>query len=96
MEKEMVITILKEQQALLRRQGVKSLAIFGSVARGEEMVGSDLDLLIEFDRPIGLFDFIRLKTDLEKIFGCPVDLVTPDALRPDLREQILGDAFDVR
>jgi predicted nucleotidyltransferase len=52
-------------------------------------------VLDEFDHPIGLFEFIRLKYYLEGITSCRVDLVTPDAIRPSMRENILGEAIYV-
>ena len=74
---------------------VKSLAVFGSVARGEATESSDIDLLLEFNQPIGLFEFIRLKNYLEDLTGFKVDLVTSDALRPTMRDTILSEAFYV-
>jgi len=77
----------------IRRYGVAHLAVFGSVSRGEETSKSDIDILVEFERPIGLFGFVRLQRLLEEIIGRPVDLTTPDALRPEMRESILGEAI---
>ena len=73
---------------------VKRLAIFGSVARDEAHEDSDIDILVEFepDARVGLFEFVRLQRFLSDILGCPVDLVTPDALRAEMREQILREA----
>jgi len=71
---------------------VKSLAIFGSVARNEATAGSDIDILVEFGQPVGLFEFVRIKARLEKILDRPVDLVTPEALKKQLKEQILKEA----
>ena len=96
MDRERIFQVLQEQQNELTRRGVQSLAVFGSVARGDFISGSDLGVLVEFNQPIGLFDFIRLKLFLEKITGCQVDLVTQDALHPVLRDQILGEAVYVR
>lgn len=90
-----VSQLLRSCQVDLQRRGVKSLAVFGSVARGEASDDSDLDLLVEFDRPVGLFEFIRLKHMLEELTRCRVDLVTPDALHPAMRETILGEAVHV-
>ncbi len=87
--------IIKRHETELRQQGVKSLAVFGSVARGDSTSSSDIDLLVEFDRPIGLFDFIRLKNFLENLTQSPVDLVTPDALRSTMRANILNEAIYV-
>jgi uncharacterized protein len=69
------------------------LAIFGSVARNEANAGSDADILVEFSRPVGLFEFIGVKEFLENLLDRPVDLVTPDAIRPDMKEKILGEAI---
>jgi predicted nucleotidyltransferase len=84
-----------QHQAELERYGVKSLAIFGSVARGEAADESDLDVLVEFSRPVGLFEFIRLKNFLAGLTGCRVDLVTVDAIRPRMRDNILNEAVRV-
>jgi predicted nucleotidyltransferase len=74
---------------------VKSIAVFGSVARGEATPSSDIDLLVEFSRPVGLFEFIRLKFYLEVLTSCRVDLVTHDAIRPAMRQDILNEAVYV-
>jgi uncharacterized protein len=73
--------------------GVKSLAIFGSVARNEAKADSDIDILVEFSRPVGLFEFLEVKEYLENLLDLPVDLVTPDAIRPEMKEKILGEAI---
>jgi predicted nucleotidyltransferase len=83
---------LETHKAELKDQGVKSLSVFGSVARGEAGPGSDVDLLIEVERPFGLFKLAEVKSYLEEILGCPVDLVTPDSLHPALRDTILNEA----
>lgn len=87
-----VTRILKTHQKELSSLGVKSLSIFGSVARGEETSASDVDLLIELARPMGLFGFVRIKNHLESLLGITVDLVTPDALGPELKARILHEA----
>ena len=78
--------------ALATEFGVSSLAVFGSVARDEADETSDLDLLVEFQSPVGLFEFIRLKQRLEDTFRCSVDLVEPEALDPEARERILKES----
>jgi len=95
LDREMIFTALRLAKPELINQGVKSLAVFGSVARGNFNYDSDLDILIEFSIPIGIFDFIRLKIFLEKITHRRVDLVTPDALHPEMRVGILKEAVDV-
>ncbi len=90
-----ISALMKRHRADLHQRGVKSLAVFGSLARGEATPDSDIDLLVEFNRPVGLFEFIRLKMYLEDLTGKPVDLVTPDALRPAMRADILNEAIHV-
>lgn len=87
-----VAAVLNGHRALLDRYHVRSVAIFGSVARGEATADSDIDLLVEFSTPIGLFQFVRLKAALEDILERPVDLATPKSLKPQLRERILKEA----
>lgn len=73
--------ILREHKDTLReRFGVRSLAIFGSYARGEAKEGSDLDILVEFERPVG-WEIADLHRYLEELLGMRVDLVTPGALK---------------
>ncbi len=96
MDREAVFHTLRNLQAELADWGVSSLSVFGSFARGDFSPESDLDVLVDLNRPIGLFEFIRLKFFLEQAIGCRVDLVTPDALHPALRDQILGEAIYVR
>jgi predicted nucleotidyltransferase len=95
MNREVVSRMLREQRAALEGLGIKSLALFGSAARGEASRGSDIDLLVEFSVPVGLFEFVRVKLVLEQILDCNVDLVTPDALRPSMKDDILKEALDV-
>ena len=92
MNRAQIIQRLSEHKGELDAFGVRSLSLFGSVARGEERPGSDIDILVEFERVGGLFEFVRLKNYLEKTLGQPVDLVTPDALKPQLREKILQES----
>ena len=76
----------------LAELGIRRLEIFGSVARGEASPTSDVDLLVEFDRAIGLFHFFRVQRRLEQILGCSVDLVMRDAVKPHLRDRIFREA----
>jgi hypothetical protein len=75
--------------------GVRSLALFGSVARDEASKSSDFDLLVDFSRPVGLFDFIGLQQHLERLLGQRVDLVPRDGIKPLLRSSILEEALPV-
>ena len=89
------IKILKHHREDLSLQGVRALAIFGSVARNENTSKSDIDILIDFDSKKGLFAFVGLKSYLESILHCEVDLVTKNALHPALKPQILREAKHV-
>lgn len=96
MKRDAVIQILKQQNAELARQfGVKKLLLFGSVARDEATSVSDVDLLVEFNKPVGYFGLFALQDHLEKLLGCPVDLGTPDSLKPRIRERVLGEMIPV-
>lgn len=79
----------------LEEFGVHSLAVFGSFSRGEMTDTSDVDILVEFNRSIGLFEFARLKIFLTGILGREVDLVTVDALHTPMKPSILKEAVNV-
>ena len=74
---------------------VKQLGVFGSAARGEMREKSDVDILVEFSEPIGMFKFIDLERRLSDALSKKVDLVTKDALKPSTREQILNEVIYV-
>jgi uncharacterized protein len=96
MKQDVVIQILKEKNAELTKQfGVKSLLLFGSVARNEATTASDVDLLVEFSRPVGYFGLFALQEYLEKLLGCSVDLGTPDSLKPYVKERVIGELIRV-
>ncbi len=77
--------------AILHAHGVIRASIFGSFARGEQHVNSDLDLLIEPQVGATLLDLARMELALEDALGRHVDLITYDELRPALREQALKE-----
>ncbi|MFZ2096378.1 MAG: nucleotidyltransferase family protein [Anaerolineales bacterium] len=90
MKRQEVINILKRHKGELAEvYGVKSLALFGSVARDEAQMGSDIDLLVEFNRPVGLFGLFALQDRLEEVLGCKVDLGTPDSLKSRIRPMVM-------
>ena len=96
MQQDVVLQILKQKNAEMTKQfGVKTLSIFGSVARNEATFTSDVDLLVEFNRPVGYFGLFALQDYLEKLLGCPVDLGTPDSLKPRIRERVMGELIRV-
>ena len=77
---------------LRRRWPIRSLAIFGSVARGNPGAKSDLDILVEFERPLGLSEFLALEHALSGLVDRRVDLVTRDALKPYIGRRVLDEA----
>jgi predicted nucleotidyltransferase len=92
--KEQIIDMLKKEFDYLKKEfGVSRIALFGSYARNEQSENSDIDILVEFKRPIGFFTFIHLEDYLTDKLGSKVDLVTPDALRPLMKPQILSEAI---
>ena len=89
---EDVIQRLKNLNPQLNKNfGVSRLGVFGSYARGEEQKNSDIDVLVEFNKPMNLFEFSRLKSFLSDQLGIKVDLVTPGALKPLIKDQILNN-----
>lgn len=94
-KRQEAIALLQSHRADLEALGVGSLWLFGSVARNQATEQSDVDVLVEFSRPVGLLIFSRLQRHLELWFGCSVDLGTPDSLKPYLRNQVMEDAIRV-
>lgn len=97
MTREEVLRILAEHRDELRKRfGVKSLALFGSVVRNEAREKSDVDLLVEFDHPVGYFHIFHTQDYLEQILGgTAVDLVLRQAVVDELRDRIYSEAVDV-
>jgi len=86
------IKILNGHKKDLVQLGVQTLALFGSVAKNKGTSTSDVDILIDFDSKRGMFGFLDLKSYLEKLLDCKVDLVTKRALHLALKEKILQEA----
>lgn len=86
-----VLTAIDAHAEELRRLGARSLALFGSVARGEESDSSDIDILVEL-QPKTFDAYMDVKLFLEKVLGHEVDLVLADAVKPRLRPMILAEA----
>lgn len=74
---------------LTEKYFIKQIGIFGSHVRGEERTGSDIDILVEFEKPIDLFRFIDLEEELGDMTGKKVDLVSKKALKPYIGREIL-------
>lgn len=77
---------------LARAFGVRSLRLFGSFARGDAGPGSDVDLIVEFDRPVGLLTLAGLRGSLAARLGRSVDVGTVGSLRPRVRESALAES----
>jgi len=86
-----VLAARSQLKTVAARYGVSGLAVFGSVARGEEHPDSDVDLLAELPPGMGLFGLGRLRSDLEAAVGLPVDLVPASDLKPGLRRRVASD-----
>jgi uncharacterized protein len=96
MQRQEVLRVLGEHsQELAKRFGVKSLRLFGSVARGEGSSDSDIDLLVDFDQSPSLFEFLELRSHLEDLLGRKVDLVTENGLKQRVRPYVERDAINV-
>ena len=97
MKRDDVVRLLAEHRDELQHQfGVKSLALFGSVARDEATETSDVDVLVEFDRPIGLFHLIGTEQFIAQLLGvAKVDLILRRAVLPELKVDILAEAVNV-
>ncbi len=96
MNRQTTLNLLAEHKPFLVRQfGVKKFALFGSTARDAATAGSDVDVLVEFDGPATSERFFGVQFYLEDHLGCPVDLVTDKALRPELRPFIEREAVHV-
>ncbi len=92
---EEIKRILAEHKEEIREKyGVIIIGTFGSYARGEENVESDIDILVELERPIGL-KFFELWDELEKLLGCEVDLVRAKLLRDEIKDDILKEVIEI-
>jgi hypothetical protein len=86
-----ILTKLEENNAKIKKYGVKRIGIFGSYLRNEQKPTSDIDILVEFEKGKTTFDnYMDLKFFLEDLFKCKVDLVTREAIKPDLKPYIIG------
>lgn len=87
------LAILAAHRDEIHARGLKSLSLFGSVARDEAGPGSDVDLLVKFAQPVGLFKLGHVQDFLSTILGRPVDFVFRDSIRKEFRENVLGEAI---
>lgn len=95
MRRDETLRALRSRTTELRQRGVKSLALFGSVARDEGTGDSDVDLLVDLEGPATFDAYMELKFFLEDLLGRRVDLVTKKGLRAQLRQAVEAEAIHV-
>jgi hypothetical protein len=83
--------ILRRNKAILKKYKVNKVGIFSSFATGKTKKKSDVDLLVEFEDVIDLFDFVHLTDEIQKVLKVKVDLSTPDAIKPYIKPMILRE-----
>lgn len=84
---------LQHKAELREKFKVKTIGVFGSYVRGEQKRSSDVDVLVEFEEPVGLFEFIKLENYLSDLLGVKVDLVSKKALKPHIGEHIMQEVI---
>ncbi len=89
---EQILKIIEANREKIKGFGVRRLGLFGSGARSEATETSDLDFLVDME-PKTFDSYMDLKEFMEQLFGCKVDLVMKDALKPRLREPILKETI---
>ena len=91
---DILYTLKNNKQRLLDKYGFSIMAIFGSYGRGQQTENSDIDILVEFDKPVGV-EFIDLANELEKLLKIKVDLVSKKGVKPHYLKQIEQDLYYV-
>mgnify|MGYP001613050827 FL=1 len=86
-----ILEIKEKISPILREHGVKRASVFGSISRSQDRPDSDVDLLIELGKPMGMFGYMKLIGELENRLGRKVDLVTEKSLNKHVRPHILPD-----
>lgn len=90
-----VVRTMANHHAELEDMGVRYLAVFGSVARNEAGPNSDIDILVDLERPAGLLKYAHIENYLESLLECEVDLVPYASVRPEMKDRIVREAVRV-
>jgi predicted nucleotidyltransferase len=95
MDRQEILARLRENEPALRARGVRHVALFGSSARADDTLGSDIDIMIEFnpEAHVTVFNYAGLKDFIASLFDSPVDVVNRDALKPYVRPAATTDAL---
>lgn len=88
-------TLAKEKDKLSEKFGVAEIGVFGSTVSGNSSKESDIDILVDFKKPIGLFKFVELENYLSEKLGRKVDLVSKKGIKPYIKENILNSTVYV-
>ena len=91
MTREDIKKLLRENADMLKKYKVNKLGIFGSYVKGKARKKSDVDLLVDFEENIDLFEFVHLVDDIQAILKIKVDLATPDAIKPYIRSKVMSE-----
>ncbi|VVB53432.1 Nucleotidyltransferase domain protein [uncultured archaeon] len=91
----MIPVILKRKNVLKEKYNVKEIGIFGSYVRGEQTEKSDVDILVDFYELPDVFNLLKLERSLRGILKCKVDVIRKQAIRKELRDQILSEAIRI-
>jgi len=83
----------EEIMKIASRHGAYNIRVCGSVARGDDTVVSDIDLLVEMERGRSLLDLGAFLMDLQDLLGCHVDILTEQGLKNRIRQRVLKDAI---
>lgn len=91
MTKENIKETLLENRDRLRSYHVRKIGVFGSYARGSARKKSDIDLLVEFDQTVDLFDFYHLTDEISSMLDTKIDLATVNSLKPLVKSRVMEE-----
>lgn len=89
------VEIYKAIEPFIEDLGIKQIKVFGSYARGEENPKSDIDIIVDISKPIGIYQFIGMKQDISKSLNKKIDLFKPNNIEPLIKEKIMAEAVTI-